>query len=68
MGVSLLPALETLFGSCLLRIAFILTIFWRMPDFTLLTVIYPITWLITGAMVMGSYFIIRRRLFAVRQA
>ena len=68
MGVSLLPAIETLFGSCLLRIAFILTIFWRMPDFTLLTVIYPITWLITGAMVMGSYFIIRRRLFAVRQA
>ena len=68
MGVSLLPAIETLFGSCLLRIAFILTIFWRMPDFTLLTVIYPITWLITGAMVMGSYFIIRRRLFAVRWA
>ena len=68
MGISLLPAIETLFGSCLLRIAFILTIFWRMPDFTLLTAIYPITWLITGSMVMGSYFFLRRRLFAVRRA
>ena len=68
MGVSMLPAIETLFGSCLLRIFFILTIFWRMPDFTLLTAIYPITWLITGSMVMGSYFFLRRRLFAVRRA
>lgn len=68
MGISLLPAVETLFGSCLLRIAFILTIFWRMPDFTLLTAIYPVTWLITGSMVMGSYFFLRRRLFTVRRA
>lgn len=68
MGISLLPAVETLFGSCLLRIAFILTIFWRMPDFTLLTAIYPITWFITGTMVMGSYFFLRRRLFAVQRA
>ena len=68
MGISLLPAIETLFGSCLLRIAFILTIFWRMPDFTLLTAIYPITWFITGTMVMGSYFFLRRRLFAVQRA
>ena len=68
MGISLLPAVETLFGSCLLRIAFILTIFWRMPDFTLLTAIYPVTWLITGTMVMGSYFFLRRRLFAVQRA
>ncbi len=64
MGISLLPAIETLFGSCLLRIAFILTIFWRMPDYVLLTSIYPMTWTITGILVMGSYFLIRRRLFA----
>ncbi len=65
MGVSLLPALETLFGSCLLRILFIVAVFWRMPDFTLLTAIYPVTWLITGTMVMLSYFTIRKKIFQV---
>ena len=63
MGVSMLPAIETLFGSCLLRIFFILTIFWRMPDFTLLMKIYPVTWLITGTMVMTTYFVVQKRLF-----
>ena len=62
MGVSLLPAVETLFGSCLLRIFFILVIFWRMPDFTLLTAIYPVTWLITGSMVMATYLIMQKKL------
>ena len=68
MGVSLLPAVETLFGSCLLRIFFIMTIFWRMPDFTLLTVIYPITWIITGSIVMTTYYVVRKRLFHERVA
>ena len=63
MGVSMLPAIETLFGSCLLRIIFIVTIFWRLSDFTWLMLIYPISWLITGALVMGTYLVLRKKLF-----
>ena len=62
MGVSMLPAIETLFGSCLLRIIFIVTIFWRLSDFTWLMLIYPISWLITGALVMGTYLVLRKKL------
>ena len=63
MGVSMLPTLETLFGSCLLRIAFILTVFRACPDFTLLTAIYPISWAVTGALVLGTYFWFRKTHF-----
>jgi putative MATE family efflux protein len=63
MGISMLPALETLFGSCLLRIFFVMTIFKQLPHFTLLMGIYPVTWFITGIIVMTTYVAMRKRVF-----
>ena len=62
MGISLLPALETLFGSCLLRVAYVFLIFPSLPDFVYLSALYPVTWVVTGTLVMSTYFLTRRHL------
>lgn len=71
MGVSLLPALETLFGACVLRLIFIFFFFDPSLDFFALMCIYPVTWTITGTLLTGTYFYVRRDLFptfATREA
>lgn len=67
MGVSLLPALETLFGACVLRLLFIFFIFDPSLDFFALMCIYPVTWTITGTLLTGTYFYVRRALFPTMQ-
>ena len=61
MGHSLLPALLTVIGSCGFRVVWLYTVFKVVPTFTLLMNVYPVTWVITGTMVMTSYLIIRKR-------
>lgn len=61
-GYSLLPAIITLAGSCGLRIIWIYTLFRAFPDkFWLLMIVYPISWLITGIVMLIAYFVISRR-------
>lgn len=64
MGHSLLPALLTVIGSCGFRVVWLYTVFKIVPTFTMLMNVYPVTWIITGAMVMTSYLIIRKRIEA----
>ena len=64
MGHSLLPALLTVIGSCGFRVVWLYTVFKVVPTFTMLMNVYPVTWVITGAMVMTSYLIIRKRIEA----
>ena len=66
MGVSMLPALVTLIGSCLLRIVWVYTVFRMVPTYEMLLTVYPVSWLITGAIMLIAYFIIRRKLFCER--
>ena len=61
MGHSLLPALLTVIGSCGFRVVWLYTVFKVVPTFTMLMNVYPVTWVITGTMVMTSYLIIRKR-------
>ncbi len=63
LGYSMTPMLLTVVGTCVLRLVWIHTVCANSTDFALLLDIYPITWVITGAAVMGAYFIITRRLF-----
>ncbi|BEU88969.1 MATE family efflux transporter [Selenomonas sp. TAMA-11512] len=63
MGVSLLPALETLFGACILRLIYIFYFFDPSADFLFLMLLYPVTWIITGSILTGTYFYVRRELF-----
>lgn len=66
MGVSMLPAIVTLIGSCLLRIVWVYTIFRMYPTYEMLLTVYPVSWLITGIIMLVAYFLIRRKLFSER--
>ena len=61
MGHSTLPALVTVVGTCLLRIAWIFTVFAQFHEYEMLLHIYPITWCVTGAAMLIAYFVIRSR-------
>lgn len=64
IGYSMTPALITIFGTCVVRIWWIYTVFPRFPTFETLMNIYPITWVLTGIAVLAAYFILRRRAFS----
>ena len=56
MGYSMQPAVLTVFGSCLFRILWILSIFRAWPTLTVLFSVYPASWLLTGALVTAAWF------------
>lgn len=66
MGYSMLPAVLTMIGSCLLRIVWLLTVFKIFPDFRVLMAVYPFSWLVTGIMLIAAYIIIRKKLVCVQ--
>ncbi|MDO4177292.1 MAG: MATE family efflux transporter [Bacillota bacterium] len=61
MGHSTLPAAITVLGTCVMRIAWIFTIFKDSGSFEMLMNIYPITWAATGVATLVAYFIIRHK-------
>ena len=61
MGHSLLPALVSVLGTCVLRIAWIYTIFQSFGTFEMLMNIYPITWAITGVATIIAFAVISRK-------
>ncbi len=64
---SILPFLLTLFGTCILRLIWIGTVFRIWPTYDCLIAIYPISWGVTGLASVLSYFIVRRRAFRERK-
>lgn len=63
LGHSLLPAIITCVGSCLLRLVWIATACRMVHDFRILMIIYPISWVITGTAMLTAYFCIRKKCF-----
>lgn len=63
MGHSLLPALFSVLGSCVLRIIWIYTIFQSFRTFEMLLDIYPISWIITGIATLIAYAVISKKEF-----
>ena len=61
-GHSLTPALITVFGSCVLRLIWINTICHTMHKFWVVMIIYPISWVLTGAMMIPAYVLLQRKL------
>lgn len=51
------PALVTIFGTCVVRIAWVYLIFDRMRSFSALINVYPVTWLLTGSIMLMVYFV-----------
>ena len=67
-GQSLLPAVLTIVGTCLLRLAWIFFVLPHWPGYGHLMLCYPISWIITGALVFTTYVIARRKAYAVVHA
>ena len=61
MGHSMLPAVFTVIGSCVLRIIWIYTLFAAFGYYWLLLIVYPVSWAVTGIAMMISYYIICRK-------
>lgn len=61
IGDSMLPAIISLIGCCGLRVAYIYLIFGHLERFEQVGIIYPITWVVTGAAMITAYFVITRK-------
>lgn len=55
LGNSMTPMILTVFGTCVLRLVWIYTVNAHYHQFDVLLCIYPITWVITGTMVVAAY-------------
>lgn len=64
MGYSLLPTILTLIGSCALRFVWVYTVFRRYRSFGMLMNVYPVTWFVTGTMMLLAYVIVRNKVFS----
>ncbi len=67
MGHSMVPTALTIVGSCLFRIWWVLFLFPQTHTFRSLIMVYPASWFLCGAMVIGAYAIICRRQRRQRQ-
>lgn len=63
IGHSLLPALLTVLGSVCFRILWLYTVFKKFHSFGMLMTVYPVSWILTGAMVITAYLIISRKVY-----
>ena len=63
VGYSLTPTIITIFGSCILRLVWVYILFPGASSFGRLLTVYPVTWAVTGVMMVSAYFIIRRKVF-----
>lgn len=63
LGHSMTPAALTVLGSCILRLIWVFTLCRMFHSYILLLFIYPISWIVTGAMVLFAYFKTRKKLF-----
>ena len=61
MGHSAMPAVMTIFGTCLLRLAWVLWVFPLFPTYGGLMTVYPVSWAVTGTLVLLAYWHVSRR-------
>ena len=66
MGYSTLPAVMILLGCCVLRIIWVYSVFEIYGSFEALMNVYPVSWLITGIATLTAYYLIRKRVFALK--
>ena len=62
MGHSALPAVVTVFGTCLLRLAWVFWVFPVNPTYVTLVSVYPVSWAVTGALMLVAYWHMARKL------
>ncbi|MBQ9553058.1 MAG: MATE family efflux transporter, partial [Clostridia bacterium] len=62
MGQSTVPMVVTIFGTCLLRVVWICTVYRTNPTLAMIYVTYPISWIVTGSVHLLCYRIVKNRL------
>ena len=67
LGYSMLPAILTVFGTCVLRLLWIYLVCPLLPGFDALMVIYPISWIVTGTAVLVAYYVVQKKLFRPKE-
>lgn len=61
MGKSMLPAVITIIGSVCFRIAWLLTVFAQNHTLETLYLVYPVSWILTGSMMLTAFLITVRK-------
>ena len=61
MGRSLMPTLYTIVGTCVLRVVWVFAVCPVWHGFGVLMSVYPLSWVLTGTMVLASFLVILRR-------
>ena len=61
LGHSMVPASLTVLGSVCFRILWLYTIFKQHHTFSMLMSVYPVSWILTGTMVLIAYCIITKK-------
>lgn len=61
-GRSLAPALLTVFGTCVVRLLWVYFVNHFYHTYFMLLIVYPMSWIITGILVISYYFIVRRKI------
>ncbi len=65
LGNSLLPALLTVVGTVGFRIIWVNTVFAQNHSFTILFLVYIISWIITGTLMIIAYLIYRKKAYRI---
>lgn len=60
-GSSLSPSLITIFGTCVIRIVWVYTVFQEYHDLSILYLVHPITWVFTIIALTINYIIVLRK-------
>lgn len=63
-GFSLLPAVITIVGICVLRVIYVYTVFAAWPDFSVLMAVYPLSWFVTATGITIVYFAVKKKVIA----
>ncbi|MCR4658479.1 MAG: MATE family efflux transporter [Lachnospiraceae bacterium] len=63
MNYSLIPALISVFGTCVLRLTWVFTVVRAHHTFETLMYVYPVSWIFTGIVMLTAYYIVSKRTF-----
>ena len=61
MGRSIAPTVFTIIGTCFLRVGWVYLVMPDHPGFDNLMWVYPISWILTGVMVISDYFVFMKK-------
>lgn len=64
LGSSLVPMINTVFSVCVLRVVWIYTVFAIWPQWEVLFISYPVTWVIASVIGGICYAVIKKRAYA----